>query len=479
MKPWLLITLGVYLAILVWLVVRARREGEPDDPDDFAFASGRVDWKLSTFGIAATLFSTFTLLGMPDFVRQHGIGAWIFLGVTDVSLAGILLWAGGLLRSRIRAICPPKTRCITSFLASQALPRGSVWLYVIGASFFLLPYMTIQVKGAAILLEAVLPLPGGALGWSLLIVLLMVVYSAIGGMRAVFNTDAIQGVLLLVVVWAIAVVGVAQSGGIQALFASVAEQQPALLSTPGPAGLLGTQFLTVSFISICMMPYVQPQLATRVLIVRSDRDFAKTVMGLGVFAMLVIIPTIAIGLLVVGQPGAIGVALVAFLEADIFPLVGALFIVGVLAAAMSTIDSQLLAIGTEWSAAMHEGRVPRATIKVFGAVFAVFVVVLAQTSFQSIVLFSVNSFIGTSLLFPLILSAAYKGKAARMMTGVSFGAVLIFGLKVLGVVPPQLVGLRTELWIYIFLVVACTLTFIRGAEQPPAFGRPGAGAELG
>ena len=54
---------------------------------------------LMTF--AATLFSTFTLLGMPDFSRANGVGAWIFLAFSDAIMVFLILWFGLYLRKRV------------------------------------------------------------------------------------------------------------------------------------------------------------------------------------------------------------------------------------------------------------------------------------------------------------------------------------------------------------------------------------------
>ena len=47
---------------------------------------------------AATLFSTFTLLGMPEFFRTHGVGSWIFLAIADAAMFFLILWFGVHLR---------------------------------------------------------------------------------------------------------------------------------------------------------------------------------------------------------------------------------------------------------------------------------------------------------------------------------------------------------------------------------------------
>ena len=76
-----LIIIGILYGIaLVGLSIRARKSTESDSKGYF-FAGGSLGGFLGLFTFAATLFSTFTILGMPDFFRNHGVGSWIFLGI--------------------------------------------------------------------------------------------------------------------------------------------------------------------------------------------------------------------------------------------------------------------------------------------------------------------------------------------------------------------------------------------------------------
>ena len=102
-------------------------------------------------------------------------------------------------------------------------------------------------------------------------------------------SDAIQGVILLMVTWIIAAVCISKMGGIEPLFAEVGSSNPALLSTPGPKGLFSVQFLVASFLAIVIMPISQPQLTIRLAILKSDKDLRKMAVAVGLFSLLVIL----------------------------------------------------------------------------------------------------------------------------------------------------------------------------------------------
>ncbi len=428
----------------------------------YLFGSG-FGFMLSFFGIAASLFSTFTLQGMPAFFKNHGIASWVFLGITDVCLASLLLYFGLKMRHFARKLAMNKQakspKNLTEWLKQSGLPKWVVLFFVLSVTVFMIPYITIQIKGTAMLLQTAIPLGSTHFMWSLFMVMLMMAYSWFGGIRAIFVTDMVQGLVLLLTVWAIAFFAIQASGGMGNLFAQVATIEPALLSAPGPKGVLNWQFLLIGFISIVLMPYVQPQLFTRVLVAKDDKTFARSTVALAVFAILVILPTLFIGLrsVIVAQAMPEGDFLLNMITSDAPAFFYALFIVGVLGASMSTADSQLMAIGTEWGSAMTEQDIqkhPQAKIlvKSIGAIVAVVALALAQTSFKSLVLFSINSFIGTSLLLPIVVASVLPkadcNKQRWLLIGSSVFAVAVFFPVLFGMIPKMLFGLRIELYLY-------------------------------
>ena len=291
MTFWLGLIGGIYLALLVYAAISARRTTR--NADDYVLAGSGVGITLGFLTFGATLFSTFTLMGMPDFFRTHGVGAWIFLGVSDAALAFVVLWFGSRLRQRARST---GFQGMAGFIRDCYGFRWAGYLYFAGIFVFLTPYVAVQIRGISIFLNAAFP---GALpdwGWAASIVLVMLAYSEIGGLKAIIYSDAMQGLLLLVVTWIIACSCVISLGGVQTMFETVRQVNPALLSTPGPNGLFTTQFLLASFLAIIFLPVTQPQLATRAVIMRDMRSLHYMAIALGIFSIAVIAPTIAIGM---------------------------------------------------------------------------------------------------------------------------------------------------------------------------------------
>ena len=344
MIGWLLTLGGVYLALLIYATFNARRQNK--SADDYALAGSNLGVLLGSLTFGATLFSTFTLMGMPDFVRQHGVGGWIFLGVSDAAVGFMVLWFGFHLRRRALA---RSFRGIAGLMSDSYGTRWAGYIYFAGVFVFLVPYVAIQIRGIAVFLNATFQTTLPVWGWAASIVVILLIYSEIGGLKAIIYSDALQGLLLFSASWVVAALCLNRSGGVAALFEQVRAVDETLLSTPGPQGLLTAQFLLASFLAIVLIPATQPQLAARMVIMRNLRATRHMAVALGVFIFLAILPTVAIGMYGVVNYGEKSMSefLARVLIFDQAPLIAAAVTVGLIAAAMSTADSQIFALGTE------------------------------------------------------------------------------------------------------------------------------------
>ncbi len=90
----------VYVAILIILIRKTRLKEKTTS--SYLLAGGNIGFVIGLFTTAATLFSAFTVVGMPDFFRTHGIGAWIFLAVSDTMMIYGLIRVGEMVRRKAR-----------------------------------------------------------------------------------------------------------------------------------------------------------------------------------------------------------------------------------------------------------------------------------------------------------------------------------------------------------------------------------------
>ena len=442
---WFGLLLLAYLIALIY-ALRLSRNAEvgPVGEQSYRFADSNIGSVLGVLTFSATLFSTFTLLGLPDFFRNHGVGAWIFLGVTDMAMAFLALWFGLKVREKISV---QEFESVSEMLAKTYHADWVRFIYWGGIFVFLLPYVAIQIKGVSGFLSVAFPLDIPNWSWSLFILLAILIYSHLGGLKAIIYNDAIQGIILLLITLLIAKICLDQMGGWTSMFEQIEERNPKLLSIPGPTGFLNTQFLLASFLTIVLMPISQPQLFTRFTVMRDERSMIEMLLGMSVFVFLIITPTIAIGMYgAINYPDlSAGEFWVNTLVNDQPEIIGALAVLGLLAAAMSTADSQLFALESEVSPTIqtHSFR------KLPSLIFAIMAFGLAVLSSSELVLLAIVSFAGTSLLAPMILLAVLSkdGEHPPLLIPVVCGGSLLIYLESLlsGFVPQVIFGYSLEL----------------------------------
>ncbi|RMG21661.1 MAG: sodium:solute symporter family protein [Bacteroidetes bacterium] len=453
----LLIVGIIYVAALVFFSLRARKTAVQGSKG-YLFAGANLGAVLGLFTFAATLFSTFTLLGMPDFFRQHGIGAWIFLAVADMMMVFGIIWVGHQLRKKAQqkgfnGMAGLMSHCFRSPLAG--------YITFGGAFIFLIPYVAIQIRGVAIFFDGAFPHTLPIWAWALIMVGVMLLYSETGGLKAIIYSDTLQGILLLLAIWLIGANCLGELGGLEAMFQEVGKVNEALLSTPGPKGLFTFQFFLATFIAIGTIPYTQPQVSTRLIIMKDQRALKRMAVGMGAFAILVILPT-----LFVGMYGAVlypDLSTQDFLSKALVQdqpqLLAAVVIIGLFAAAISTADSQIFALGSELRSLLKgEDRRLLTVAKVAIFIFAMLAYIFSLFSSDELVMLARTSFAGTSLMAPMIFAAIYTSSPpARWLLWATLVAQLLFIGSLLGWVPNHLGALRLDLALFTALAAIAVL----------------------
>lgn len=459
MLKWLLIVGVIYIGILFYLSWRSRRKIK--STDDFMMAGSNIGLILGFMTFAATLFSTFTLMGMPDFSRTHGIGSWIFLAFSDAGMVFLIIWFGFHLRNKVSK---KGFRGMSGLLQKCYGNKWAGFVYFLAVFIFLVPYVAIQIRGVAIFLNQAFPADLPAWGWSLFIVVIMLIYSEFGGLKAIIYADFLQGTLLLIVVWVIAINCLKYLGGWAGMFSQVEAANPELLSTPGPKGLLNAQFLIASFLAILMIPVTQPQLSTRLVIMKDLTALRRMAVAVGTFAMLVIFPTIIIGMYgAIKYPDAsVPEFLGQVLLRDQPGFIASAAIIGLFAAAMSTSDSQLFALGNEIRGLLGQRQKDSLLpIRIAIIMFAAAALLFSLFSSDQLVMLARISFAGTAMMGPLvILGILSKKSMGYFMIIVSGLGLISFILSQASVLPSMVGPLRMDLFLMIILSLSAAGNYL-------------------
>ena len=208
---------------------------------------------------------------------------------------------------------------VTAYVAAQMVAGGKAF-----GSFMGMEYTTAVLLGAGITMA----------------------YTFVGGYKAVAYTDVLQGVLMLIGLIVMPVVAINELGGWESMIAALSAIDPTLLSPFGAAaGGLGDWVLIFSFLAVGLPFLGVPQLMVRFMSARSEHEIARA----GVISVVVIL-AFDIGAVLTGMAGrallpglADAETVLPQLAVTLFPpLITGLFMVIVLAAIMSTVDSLLL-----------------------------------------------------------------------------------------------------------------------------------------
>lgn len=345
--------LGIYVIAVVALGLAARQRSGSSAKDYFLAGRG-----LGTVVLFMALFGTnctaFVLVGIPGLAYRKGIGVFGFNAAIVALGIPLTFYLIGVparrMARRLGALTPAE-------LYSRRFgreTRGGRWLgYTLFAVFtiYTLPYMATAVDGAALTLEKVtegaVPRAVGAacvLGVAL-------VYTTLGGMRATAWTNVLQGAIFLLFMLAVLFLVPAKHGGWTALMSEVERAAPRALhlDRSDPFYAPGAWFSWGLAISLTVIAF--PHMLVRLFAAESERGI-KTICRLYPLALVALwLPAVLIGVWGAGLYPGLEKA-----EADqIFAIVvtrelpgwlASFGFLAVLAAVMSTLDAQILTLGS-------------------------------------------------------------------------------------------------------------------------------------
>ena len=452
MITWFWIFSIVYIGILIFASTRTFKRDR--NIDDYMFAGSNIGAMLGVLTYAAALFSAFIFMGMPDFFRVHGVGAWIFLAVSDGAMFFFIFWFGYYLRNK------SKTVGFKGMSGMMSEIYGTKWagtIVFIAAFLFLIPYVAIQIRGISIFFNAIFPSMLPQWGWAIIIVTIMLSYSVVGGLKAIIFSDAIQALLLLFVLWIIGYNCVKYFGDVKSLFDQVEMIDDRLLSTPGPKGLFTFQFLLATFIAIVLLPATQPQFSTRIVVMKNMNETYKMAAGLCVVATMVFLATAFIGMY--GAVKYNDVSTSEFISNTLLfdqpEALAALAIVGLFAAVLSTSNAQVFALGSEFRSLIKgDDRIVLLKTRISLVLFTIIVLIFSIVMSDELVLLARVSFAGTSMIAPIILVGILsKKKPGKELILASSLALVVFLLSLAEIIPEAIAGIRIDLALHGFLAI--------------------------
>ncbi|MCZ6636199.1 MAG: sodium:solute symporter family protein [bacterium] len=254
-------------------------------------------WVVSVLTIMATFFSSFALLGAPGMVYRDGVVFSLFS--LNVPVAGAAIYFIG---SRIRQIGREKgyvtpADMIAEYYGSPVALRLLVALIGI---LYAVPYVVIQIQAGGILSRQMFG-EGAFETGAVLLAIITMVYIMVGGMRSVAWTDVVQGLLLVggMLLGGFAIVAVL--GGPISFFQAVAKLPPKSLSVPGTTGYWTPEILFTASVFASIGSMIQPAQWMRFYAARSNQVLRRSAL---IFAA-VLTACFFFGVMLVGLGGQV------------------------------------------------------------------------------------------------------------------------------------------------------------------------------
>jgi sodium/proline symporter len=312
---------------------------------DYFLGGRKLSPSVSAISAGASDMSGWVLLGLPGYAYLAGLeAAWISIGLIIGVAANWMVVAK---RLRIYSSLLDDAVTLPTYLQRRFADQGP-WLRVI-ASLSILLFFLFYVSSGLI--------AGGKLfnevfGFDYYIavfvsVALILVYTLFGGFLAVSWTDVFQGLLMLLALVSVPVIVVSDLGNFGDFTSIINQINPELMNILSDAdGKLLGLLVIISTMGWGLGYFGQPHILARFMAIRSAQDTGKAAFVGVTWAILCYLLAIMVGLSgvaflpeILTDPEKVFISLTSLI---FHPLIAGILLAAILAAIMSTVDSQLL-----------------------------------------------------------------------------------------------------------------------------------------
>lgn len=453
----ILVAFGFYMIAMI--VIGALSSKNENNEDYFLGGRGLGSWTAALSAQASDM-SGWLLMGLPGAIYIAGTGElWIAIGLL---IGTILNWYVVARRLRKYTIVSNNSLTIPSFFENRFHDKTGI--LKVASSIIIIVFFAVYTASAfssgAKLFANVFGSADNSdtmyiIGLTIASVVILV-YTFMGGFKAVCYTDFVQGILMLIAILAVPIIAyVSITGDYGSVSASLSAKGVA-----DPAGYLslmkdseGNPITAVSIISNlgwALGYFGMPHILVRFMAIRSDKEVKKSrviaivwvILSLGAASLLGIF---ARGFLTntldssTSETVFIKTILQIFDGNFVLIFIGGIFLCGILAAIMSTADSQLLVTASAVSEDMYKGAINKKASeknallvgKVAVVVVAIVAYIIALDPNSSIMGLVSNAWAGFGAAFgPVVLLSLFwkrfnlPGAVAGMATGA--GLVIVW-----------------------------------------------------
>ncbi|HET7579859.1 MAG TPA: sodium:solute symporter family protein [Bacillales bacterium] len=440
----------IYVALALFVAYLSRR-GDLTGMSGYFIGNRSMNGIISSLSYSATTYSAFMMVGLAGLTYKGGVGALgfevvYFTGVSLVALFGPRFWLAG---KKYGYVTP------SEMIGDRYESKTAASVISLVSCLFLIPYCAAQLAGVGVLLEG---MTDGAISFTTGVVIatvLAIVFSFAAGIRSVMWTDSLQAVIMVITATLVMFFVVGRLGGFDALFSHIQSTSPEMLSVPGNGTFSFLAFLGLS-LPWFFFSLVNPQVSQRLFMPSSLKSLRQMLIGFLIFGFIYTFVSVIWGFsALVEFPGLKNPDLASptLLSSDLVPpVLGVIVMIGILAAAVSTIDSIMLTLSSLYARDVYGNGKKRPDDqkqllvgKIVIPVIAILAFAFAELRLNLIAILSVAASAGLLVVVPAICGTFFwkRGTAAGVMTSVTGGAILVLILDFGGLKP---LGLAAGIW---------------------------------
>ncbi len=457
---WIIIAFVVYAGVM--LAIGGAFFKKSNNLSEYFLGGRKLNSWVAAMSAQASDMSGWLLMGLPGAIYAFGTGQmWIAVGL---AIGTIVNWLVVAKRLRRYTIVSGNAITIPQYFGNRFKDNSNILR--IASAIFITIFFAVYTASAFV---ACGTLFSQVFGWNYQLCLLIgvgivLIYTFLGGFAAVCWTDLIQGLLMLAAILFVPIAALVALGGSDA----IASVLPAAFLDPLSDGSGGT----ISFISIVSQLawglgyFGMPHILVRFMAIRSEKTVKKSAAIAIVWVLLSLTFAVGVGLigaaftpeLANSETVFISMIQKVFMDPGAiinFPLLGGLFLCGILAAIMSTADSQLLVTASAISSDIYKGSINKKASDKHLVWFSRFAVLAVALIAYFIALNPDSSVMG-------LVSNAWSG------FGSAFGALVLLSLywrrvnragAIAGIISG---GLTVILWDYINIANYMTIGELTG-----------------
>ncbi len=423
-----------YLSLLLLLGLFASRLFRGTS-SDYMLASHSIGPFLLLMSLFGTTMTAFALVGSTGEAFKEGIGVYGMLASSSgiihslcFFLLGVKLWGFGRRYGYTTQIQFFRDRLDSDGIGLLLFP------ILVG---LVIPYLLIGVISSGVVMQTMTAgafpelcatdspaTSGGLPTWlgSLMICLVVLTYVFFGGMRGTAWANAFQTIIFMVLGLVTFGVIASKLGGQESLWENLRVLGEAISESKATrADMSKTKFFTYLLVPLSVGMF--PHLFQHWLTAKSANSFKLPVVAHPVFIMIVWVPCVLIGVwattsLVPGRPplpSSPNAILPFLVKTQAGPVLGGFLTAGILAAIMSSLDSQFLCLGTMFTRDIvghyfkrnvsDQSQIKLARGFIIGVVVITYVLSLFKP--PSVFTLGIWCFSGFASLFPLVFAAVY------------------------------------------------------------------------